>query len=417
VRAADVSSDSRRAAGAWLAVLAAAFVALAATSYRARDPDSRLYAEISARLSRAPLADWIAPEFPPGWFMAGPFREHPVGIFVPAASLAALGYPAEQAAYAMNAGYQVLGIVLLQRLAATYAAPLESRALGWLIQLLPIAFTFRIRANHEAAVLLCLLAALYGTERARRDKRFAMLVASGFVGLLLVKGLLAAFAPLVCALWLLARRRAGSGSPPSDRTAWLALAAGVVAMGIAAAAYEGLHRQVTGEPFWSLYAARQLGVAAASEVESGTAAKLYNLVFYLGRLVWFPFPWSLVALAALWRWRATTSEASSVATSAPPSSVSQAETGGGLWFVAAVVVAYLGAFSLSDRRADRYIFPAYYAIGTAGVIAALRLSTHLRRVAERLDRPWVPAMAWTVLFAAHLFAGRLGLPTVKLWTP
>jgi hypothetical protein len=410
VRAAGGGSDSRRAAWAWLAVLAAAFLALAATGYRARDPDSRLYAEIAARMSRAPLATWIAPEFPPGWFMTGPFREHPVGIFVPAAALAALGYPAEQAAYAMNAVYQALGIVLLQRLAAAYAAPLESRALGWLIQLLPIAFTFRIRANHEAALLLCLLAALYGTERARRDKRFALLVASGFVGLLLVKGLLAVFAPLVCALWLVSRWLAGPGDRSSDRSAWLAVAAGVVAMGIAAAAYELLHRQATGEAFWPLYAARQLGVAAASEAQSGLATKLYNLLFYLGRLVWFPFPWSLAALVAFWRWRRA-------AASAAPSLASQADTRAGAWFAAAVVLVHLGAFSLSDRRADRYIFPAYYAVGAAGAVAALRLSAWLRRVAERLDRPWVPAAAWAVLFVAHLFAGRLGLPTVKLWAP
>ena len=415
MRAAGVGSDSRRAAWAWCAVLAAAFFALAAAGYRARDPDSRLYAEISARMSRAPLATWIAPEFPPGWFMTGPFREHPAGIFVPAAALARLGYPAEQAAYAMNAVYQVLGIVLLQRLAATYAAPLESRALGWLIQLLPIAFTFRIRANHEAALLLCLLAALYGTERARREKRFALVVAAGFVGLLLVKGLLAAFAPLVCALWLASRRLAGSEDPSSDRTGWLGVAAGVVAMGVAAVAYELLHRQLTGEPFWSLYASRQLGVAAASESPSGLASKLYNLAFYLGRLVWFPFPWSVVALVALWKWRsAAASPPSAAAATASPTS---ADARAGVWFAATVVLLYLGAFSLSDRRADRYIFPAYYAVGAAGAIAALRLSAWLRRLATQLDRPWVPAAAWSVLFVGHLFAGRLGLPTVKLWAP
>jgi hypothetical protein len=29
----------------------------------------------------------------------------------------------------------------------------------------------------------------------------------------------------------------------------------------------------------------------------------------------------------------------------------------------------------------------------------------------------VPAAVWAVKFAAHLLAGRLGLPTVKLWAP
>ena len=119
-------------------------------------------------------------------------------------------------------------------------------------------------------------------------------------------------------------------------------------------------------------------------------------------------PQGLAALVALWRWRA--------APSASPSPVT-AGTRAGAWFAAAVVLLYVGAFSLSDRRADRYIFPAYYAVGAAGGIAALRLAPRLRRLAERLDRPWLPAAAWAVLFAAHLFAGRLGLPTVKLWAP
>jgi hypothetical protein len=77
----------------------------------------------------------------------------------------------------------------------------------------------------------------------------------------------------------------------------------------------------------------------------------------------------------------------------------------------------LGLFSLSDRRADRYILPVYYAVGSAGAVAALRTWPRFRRVAERLDRPWVPAGVWCLGFLAHLVGGRLGLPTVKIWGP
>jgi hypothetical protein len=399
-----------RGALSWVLVLAAGWAALAAVDYRARDPDSRLYAQISAQMAESSPQGWIAPEFPPGWYMSGLFREHPVGLFLPAAALGALGYPAAQAAYAMNAVYQVLAILLLQRLAATLAAGVEARALGWLIQLLPIAFTFRIRANHEAAVLLCLLAAVYGTERARREPRFALLTVAGLVGLLLVKGLLAVFGPAVCVLWLVTQRLASPGRAASDRPAWLGIAAGVAAMVATAAAYELLHRQATGEPFWSLYAARQLGVAAATGAASGVIGKLYNLVWYLGRVVWFPFPWSVLLLLALWRWLARRAP---VTTGTPL----DAGTRAGALFSAAVVALFVGVFSLSDRRADRYIFPVYYAVGAAGGVAALRLVPPLRRLSGTLDRPWVPAAVWAVAFAAHLFAGRLGLPTVKLWAP
>jgi hypothetical protein len=344
--------------------------------------------------------------------MSGPFREHPVGLFLPAAGLARLGYPALQALYALNALYQVLTIVLLQRLAATIVLGLEARALGWLVQLLPIAFTFRIRANHEQAVLLCLVAALYGVERSRTRARWALLTVAGLVGLLLVKGVLAVFGPALCALWLLARRLTAREPAPADRAAWLGVAAGVAAMAAAAGLYELLYRQATGEPFWSFYLARQLGVAASTSGGAGLAAKLGNLVWYLGRVLWFPFPWSLALVIAAWRVRRARGRS-------PGSDAEPVENGalaGGLFAVATVVL-YVGLFSLSDRRADRYIFPAYYAVGAAGGVAALRLSPRFLRLAAALDRPWVPAAVWGATFVAHLFAGRLGLPTVKVWAP
>lgn len=402
-----------RGALAWVLALAAGWAALAATGYRARDPDSRLYAEIAARQADAPLASWIAPEFPPGWFMSGPFREHPAGLFAPAAALAALGYPAGQAAYAANALYQVLGIVLLARLAATLVPGVEARALAWLVQLLPIAFTFRIRANHEAAMLLCLLAALYGTERARREPRFGLLVAAGLVGLLLVKGLFAAFGPALCALWLLSRRAARLEPGVSDRAAWIAVGVGVLAMLVTAAAYEVVYRLATGEPFWPYYAGRQLGVAAAADAGAGPGGPLYNLAFYLARVLWFAFPWSVALFVLLWRERHAYGTAEAAAAREGRDATARA----GVLFALATAALYVGLFSLSDRRADRYIFPAYYAVGAAGAVAALRLVPPLRRLAERLDRPWVPAAIWATAFTAHLFAGRLGLPTVKLWAP
>ena len=46
--------------------------------------------------------------------------------------------------------------------------PFLGLVLTLLVQLLPVAFVFRVRANHEQALLLFLLLAMLGTERARR---------------------------------------------------------------------------------------------------------------------------------------------------------------------------------------------------------------------------------------------------------
>jgi 4-amino-4-deoxy-L-arabinose transferase-like glycosyltransferase len=390
---------------AWLAALAVSALALALLGYQARDADSRLYTEIAARMSSEPPAQWIAPRFPPGWFMSGLFREHPVGIHLLPALFARLGYPALQASLAVNGLYVMLGLLVLWRLAATLVSDTEARSLLLFAQLLPIAFTFRVRANHESALLLCLLLALYGLERARTRPASGAAVVIGLVGLLLVKGVLVVMGFAACVLWLAIRRYV----EPSvrDRAAWLSLLAALGAVAATGLVYEYLYRQATGEPFWSFYLGRQLGVAAIDQSAAGVLQKAYNLVWYLGRVLWFPFPWSLTLAAALVTRRPI-----------EPSRTAPGTRAGAL-FVVGFTLLYLGAFSLSDRRADRYIFPVYSAVGAAGVVVALRAWPRLRSLTERLleGRPWVPAALWLALFVVHVFAGRLGVPTVKVWAP
>jgi 4-amino-4-deoxy-L-arabinose transferase-like glycosyltransferase len=396
---------NRAATVAWIAAFVLSGLCLAALGYQARDADSRLYSEIAARMATEPVGRWIAPVFPPGWFMSGLFREHPVGIHLLPALLARFGYPALQASLAVNGAYVILSLLLLQRLAATLVSEDEAQAAAVFAQLLPIAFTFRIRANHESAVLLFLLLALYGVERARRRPAFALAVVAGLVGLLLVKGVLVVMGFGACGLWLVVRSKGDSS--PRDRGAWAAILAALVAVALTALLYEHLYRQATGESFWSSYLGRQLGVAAVSQSAAGLSQKAYNLVWYLGRVLWFPFPWSLTLLAAVVSQRVRGTEVKDVGARA------------GALFVLGLTVLYLGAFSLSDRRADRYLFPVYYAVGAAGVIAALRTWPRLRSLVDRVlrDRPWIPAVLWLALFSVHLFAGRLGVPTVKIWAP
>jgi 4-amino-4-deoxy-L-arabinose transferase-like glycosyltransferase len=401
----DRHSYSRVEVFAWLAALVLGATALAVLGYQPRDADSRLYSEIAAQMAREPASRWIAPTFPPGWFMGGLFREHPVGIHLLPTLLARLGYPAPQAALAVNGFYVALSLVLLQRLSATLASDVEARALGFLAQLLPIAFTFRIRANHEPALLLCILLALYGVEQTRKRPAWGLAVVVGLVALILVKGVLVVMGFAACVLWLLLRGKGDSIA--RNRPAWAAMLVAFVAVASTALLYEHLYRQATGQPFWSFYLGRQLGVASVAQTAAGLSQKGYNLIWYLARVLWFPFPWSLTLAAALLSRRGRRLVATDEG----------ARTG--VLFALAFTLLYVGAFSLSDRRADRYIFPVYYAVGAAGVVAALRAWPRLRALMARVERgwPWAPAALWLALFGVHLLAGRLGVPTVKVWAP
>ena len=277
------ASGVRAAVLAWTGVVLVSIVLLGLTRYTTRDPDSRLYAGIAARLSQQPVDRWIAPEWWGLWGFDAPYYEHPVGIFLAPAALARLGFPADQAAYAVNVVYQAASLALIVLLARVFVDPSEARALAWMLQLLPIAFVFRIRANHEYAVLAGLLLAVYSTERARARPIWTLGMLAGLCVVLLVKGVFALIVPVTCAIWLVARARQAAGAPP----AWRALAV-VGLMPVVAAlvawGYDAEYLQATGRSFLAVYRSRQVPPDALAVTMSWWAVP-YTTVWYLGRIV------------------------------------------------------------------------------------------------------------------------------------
>lgn len=368
-----------------------AAVVLAKLDYYTRDSDSVLYADLSAQIAERPFRQWIAPR----WVGEDLFREHPVGIFLLPALLIWLGFPAMQAAYVVNCVYQIATLVLIAHLARLLTEKREAHSLLWFLQLLPISFVYRIRANHEQAVLLFLLLALYATERSQRNPFFAILTAAALIFMMLVKGIFVAFGVFACALWLFLRSRM-----EKSRTAYVGFAVAVLAVLGIAFAYEITYRDVTGESFAFIYLKRWL---ARSQLQEGWLVipqKLYNLLWYTGVMIWYAFPWSLFAIVTLYKERRWIRQ-----------NLRQSRTSReiiGVLFVLGIITAYLAAFSLFDHRASRYLFPVYYILAAFGVIAALRWK-RMQRFVEWTDRwhPWLPAALWIFLFAAHIIAGRL----------
>ncbi len=382
---------------AWSAALAVCFSMLAAAHYSNRDPDSALHVALSVKLAEQPLERWIAPEWWDNWHRRGLYREHPAGILWPAAALARLGYPPKQAAYAVNVIYQILTLVVAQRLALAFMMGLEARALGWILQLLPITFVYRARANHEQAVVLYVLVALLGAECSRKTLWGALLWGCGLVALLLTKGIFVLFALALSALWLIVRARGDDeGAQPALRGAAGFLIAAALALA-AAFLYECAYRQVTGESFAAVYLGNQLGAAARSESSSFLVQKASNLAWYAARALYFPLPWTVPLIVALARARRGSPDRR------------------GLFFVVAASALYILGLSLSDRKADRYIFPVYYLLGAAGAAAWMRWSPALQRLARRLDSPLVAPLALVIMLAGFLLSAYLHLPRLKFW--
>jgi 4-amino-4-deoxy-L-arabinose transferase-like glycosyltransferase len=392
---------STRETLAWLAAFVLASALLVHLRFESDDPDSALYAAIAERLAELPPAEWIVPSWWGLWDGAGLFREHPAGVLVPPAALGALGVPARQAAYVMGLAYGLGCLLLLAWIARPFTSTREARWSLVLLQLMPVAFVFRIRANHEYPMLLCLLVAILGVDGARRSWRWLPVLPLALTAALLIKGVFVVLVALAAILWAALDPRGLGGSRPRLVAAGL-LSGGVMALSVLA--YDAAYARVAGVTFWAAYWERQLAPLEIATPFEGGGALARHLVFYLSLIAWHPAPWSLGLLAAAWRlrrswlarWRALDQPVRRSLTFA-------------LGYAGAAVL----LLSPSSRFAERYAFSATYVIATAGVFVTLRQWPLLARWLERLDTaiPGLPVVLWTTLVLLRLVVGDM-LPRV-----
>lgn len=394
---------SRREVVLWTLSFLIVSAVLVAVGFTSDDPDSALYAALSARLAEGPVSRWIAPEWWGHWDHEGLFREHPVGIFLAPTMLGALGVPAGQAAYIVGIAAGLASIVLIARLAAQLTTATDARIVLVLLQLIPLAFIFRIRANHEYPMLVCLLIALIGIDAVRRSWRWIWVTPLALCVAVLIKTVFVAV-PLIAVGWWILVNPLGERGPISRAVVALVVsAAAIVAMGVA---YEAAYVRVAGESFWAGLWARQMAplTLGGTMDEASTPTVLHHLGFYALRVLWHPAPWSLALVAAAW----TTREAWREQWRAAPERARR-----GLVFALGFAATTIAMFTPSSRFAERYIFSANYAIATAGMLVALGTWPRLRAIVERLDQrvPALPVVCWTVLMLLRLALGPL-LPRI-----
>jgi 4-amino-4-deoxy-L-arabinose transferase-like glycosyltransferase len=376
----------------WTFLFVGVAALLVITRFTSSDPDSALYASISAKLSEQPVAEWIAPQWWGLWPQAhqtGYFREHPSGLFWIPALLGRLGVPPEQGAYIFGVGCGLAALLLASRLVGRLASAADGRATLVLLQLMPVAFVFRLRDNHEYPMLVCLLLGLVGLDGVNKSWWWTIAVAVAFGGGLVVKGVFVIFVLMAAGLWVLIHPSAGA----SRAREITACALGIVAMATVAFIYDAAYLKVTGEAFWIAYWHRQLGPVASAVSSSEAWVFIRHVGFYLVRLLFHPAPWSL-ALA----WFALTR---------PDTGPSAIRERRGLTF--AVIFAALSVLLLSvaSRFAERYAFSATYMIGAAGVVVSRRMWPAWARWLATVDAaiPALPAVVWFVLMILRLALG------------
>ena len=393
----------RKEPTAWVAALLVVWALLAATGFASRDPDSAFYAVMSARLANGPLSGIIAPEWGGLWNGSGLWQEHPIGIYLAPIGLAWIGYPASQAAYAVGIAAALACLLLLSRLARA-AEPSAGRSALVLLQLVPAAFVFRVRANQEYPMLLCLLVVLLALDGVRRSWAWSLAVAAGVIAALLVKGVFVAIVLLGAGVWVLVNplRVPGSMLRPLAALAAAALASVAVAL-----VYDQLYLSAAGTTFWAGYWRRQLGPVADAAPGAGPLALVYHAFFYLAHLAWLSAPWgaALVALAIGWFTRARG------AWRALPDALR-----GATLFALAFAAVTIVMLSPSGRFAERYLFSPIFVTAAIGVAAACRMWPVIPVTVAQIERrvPFLPVLVWLILIVGRLGFGPL-LPRPRFW--
>jgi 4-amino-4-deoxy-L-arabinose transferase-like glycosyltransferase len=392
----------RRDIVVWTICLLIVSALLVATRFASDDPDSALYAAQSARLAEEPVSRWIAPEWWGNWDHHGLFREHPVGVLLVPTILARLGVPGVQAAYIVGIAAGLLSVVLIAALVARITSAADGRAALVLLQLMPLAFIFRIRANHEYPMLVCLLLAIVGIDAVRRSWRWVWVTPCALCAAVLVKAAFVAVPLIAVGWWMLLNptRASGSFARPAITLALSLLA--IVGMSFG---YDVIYAGVTGESFWGGYWARQMAPLSIGVQAGDQPGVLHHLGFYAVRMLWHPAPWSLLLLAAGWQtrthWRAAWREMPETARR-------------GLLIVLAFSVTTVLMLAPASRFAERYIFSVNYALAALGIAVALHRWPGLRATLARLDArvPALPAVCWTTLMLLRLVIGPL-LPRIS----
>lgn len=255
------------------------------------------------------------------------------------AALIRIGAPKEQAAAIANFLYFLITLFFIFKIGQIIKDKITGWSMAWAAFLMPVSFLYIVRGNLEPPLTMAVVVGIYCLVRIKESWRYGIGFTLALIMAVFFKGLQGGFVGVVGALyWILAER---------NKRHFYILAAGAIFLIVVMGIYEWQYRQQSGEHFWLA----NFKIQAVVAVETNNALqKPYNLIWYFSRALYFAFPWSLVLLVGL----RSFSERSRY-----PKDKSF------IWLLLCAAL-FIIIMSLFDRRADRYIYPAYTLIAMAG---------------------------------------------------
>ena len=381
----------------WISVVTIFAIVLSKVDYRARENDSRLYTKFLQQISQRPFSKIVEVHWVKSHYMdrTSPYvRDHLIGQFIVPYAMVKLGIDASNALYLFNTIIQIGWLYLLFYLVRLFTGSSHEDLLLWGM-LLPPAWVYALRANHEQPLLFCTLLAIVAGVKLGDNWRWIGLVIVSVLWAFLIKGFGFMMVPIAFGTTFIINHF------KMTTEFWSKLIISIVlvtlSLGLCAYGYEQWFYSLTGESFFEAYWRIQIvGRSLDGNTGFNVLGKLYNSYYYFSRILAYSAPWSLMFLGIVFWKRAEfalwwTSNSKLV-----------------LSFSIYIIINIL-IFSLIDRKASRYLFPAYflaYALFASSVLfwkPKWRLSERTFFKNSKLSLHSYAAFLWLFLHCLSLF--------------
>ena len=380
----------------WVITFIFAAIILSFSHFKSESNDSKYYTQLVVRYQHESWTSIITPKwgenywgFTPKSYMTDQFP----GQLVMGVTLTRMGLPAEQALHILGLFFQVSSFFVIYFILCEFLEPDIASIALYGLMLIPLSFSYNIRANHELGIMFFSLLALLSGLRIQTNRAFLLITILSTLFLLFIKGPFFIFGLALFAVGFTTSR-----SPNNVKKNWplafFVLILTAVITVVAAIVFDRLFKQITDLSFLESFYRIQITNRAlnAEHNHSFIIQKLVNFYYYFSHFVAYSLPWSALFSFFLFsknfRHQLRDQIKSKISICLLLASFS-----------------FIAFFMMSDRTAGRYVFPGYYLFSTWILVLLIQSSSAIKalhlKLVHRSKFPIMIVSFWLMTICLH----------------
>jgi hypothetical protein len=363
--------------------------------YKSSNDDSKYYSDLVVRYQNENWQKLLTPLWGVNYYSYAPsdyMRDQLPGQLILGVGVSKLGIPAQHALHVLGMVFQILSIFLLVKIASLFISSEKASALYYGILLTPMAFSYNIRGNHEHGIMFFCFLSLYAGLKLSKSRYWSIVSAISAVMLLMIKGPFFIFGLILTAFgFCFTEKKSSFGNLIFN------LVLSSICILLAGYFYEYLYLKITGVSFFSEFYRIQIELRAMTNARTHSyfVQKLLNFNYYFVNYFTYSLPWCFLGAVAIITNRNKLhfkSELKTFLTSRLSNCL----------ILSAFVFCLV--FTMSDRTATRYIFPAYYLFSAWTILLLLNISEQFRNIHVKFSK-WglhlIAPLLWLLAIVLH----------------